>query len=110
MNCHNRASYPPLNFLPIYRGDPHLQHDPTYAAGRLRTEFLLGLCRLKPSELKPVSDAAVTIPADVRTALAAAKRLARSLDQVRAIDYGFSYKDGKTTDRLCSLPHGTGKA
>jgi hypothetical protein len=40
MNCHNRASYPPLNFLPIYRGDPDLQHDPTYAAGRLRTDFL----------------------------------------------------------------------
>jgi hypothetical protein len=40
MNCHNRASYPPLNFLPIYRGDPDLQNDPTYAAGRLRTDFL----------------------------------------------------------------------
>jgi hypothetical protein len=52
-----------------------------------------------------VSDAAVTIPADVRTALAAAKRLARSLDQVRAIDYGFSYKDGKTTDRACVRFH-----
>jgi hypothetical protein len=41
MNCHNRASYPPdINFLPIMRGNPDLQNDPAYAAGRLRGDFL----------------------------------------------------------------------
>lgn len=40
MNCHNRASYPGIRFLPIYRGDPDLAKDPAYAAGRLRTDFL----------------------------------------------------------------------
>lgn len=40
MNCHNRASYPDINFLPIYRGDPDLVKDPAFAAGRLRADFL----------------------------------------------------------------------
>ena len=39
MNCHNRASYPNINFLPVYRGIPDPQ-DPAFAAGRLRTDFL----------------------------------------------------------------------
>jgi hypothetical protein len=39
MNCHNRASDPDLNFLPVYRGDPD-PADAAYAAGRLRTDFL----------------------------------------------------------------------
>lgn len=40
MNCHSRASYPKLGFLPIRRGNPDLQGDPAFAAGRLRTDFL----------------------------------------------------------------------
>jgi hypothetical protein len=41
MNCHNRASYPAdIGFLPIMRGNPDLQSDPAYAAGRLRGDFL----------------------------------------------------------------------
>ena len=40
MNCHNRASFPDIAFLPIYRGDPDLQNDPAFAGGRLRTDFL----------------------------------------------------------------------
>jgi hypothetical protein len=44
MNCHNRASYPlDINFLPIQRGNPDLQGDPAYAAGRLRPDFLWSL-------------------------------------------------------------------
>jgi hypothetical protein len=35
--CHRRASYPPINYLPITRGAADLAHDPAYAAGRLRT-------------------------------------------------------------------------
>jgi hypothetical protein len=42
MNCHNRASYPNDDFfyLPIRRGNPDLQNDPAYAAGKLRGDFL----------------------------------------------------------------------
>jgi hypothetical protein len=40
MNCHNRAAYKPANFLPIFRGNPDLQNDPAYAAGKLRPDFL----------------------------------------------------------------------
>jgi hypothetical protein len=40
MNCHNRASYPGVAFLPIYRGDPDLQKDPAFGVRRLRTDFL----------------------------------------------------------------------
>ncbi|MEJ0077574.1 MAG: hypothetical protein WDO17_19510 [Alphaproteobacteria bacterium] len=44
MNCHNRASYPfDVNFKPIKRGNPDLQNDPAYAAGRLRPDFLWSL-------------------------------------------------------------------
>jgi hypothetical protein len=39
MNCHNRASYPAIPFLPIYRGDADPQ-DPAFASGRLRTDYL----------------------------------------------------------------------
>jgi hypothetical protein len=38
-------------------------------------------------------------PADVAVALTSAKRLARSLDGVRGVDYGFAFEDGKRTDR-----------
>src|ERR1700730_18772107 len=40
-----------------------------------------------------------SLPPDVANALTAAKRLARSLDDVRAVDYGFAYEDGKRTER-----------
>jgi hypothetical protein len=40
MNCHQRASYPSLDFRPIRRGDPDLEHDPAFAKGRLRTDLL----------------------------------------------------------------------
>jgi hypothetical protein len=40
MNCHNRATFPPVSFLPVRRGNPDLQNDPAYAPGRLRTDFL----------------------------------------------------------------------
>jgi hypothetical protein len=36
---------------------------------------------------------------DIANALTAAKRVARSLDNIRAVDYGFAYEDGKRTDR-----------
>jgi len=39
MNCHNRASYPDMSFLPVYRGNPDPQ-DQAFNAGRLRTDFL----------------------------------------------------------------------
>jgi hypothetical protein len=45
------------------------------------------------------------LPDDVSAALVAAKRLARSLDDVRAIDYGFAYEDDKVTDRLAVRFH-----
>jgi hypothetical protein len=44
MNCHHRAAFPgvPTNFsfLPIRRGDPDLQNDPSFGASELRTDFL----------------------------------------------------------------------
>jgi hypothetical protein len=43
LSCHRRASYPLVSFLPVTRGDPDLQNDPAYAAGRLRTSFLWSL-------------------------------------------------------------------
>jgi hypothetical protein len=39
MNCHNRASYPHISFLPVYRGDPDPK-DKAFQPGRLRTDFL----------------------------------------------------------------------
>jgi len=39
------------------------------------------------------------LPAKAASALTAAKRLARSLDNVRAVDYGYAYEDGKRTKR-----------
>lgn len=38
--CHRRASYPAEPFLPVTRGAPDLAHDPAYAPGKLRTNFL----------------------------------------------------------------------
>jgi hypothetical protein len=38
--CHSRASYPPVDFLPVTRGIPDLTNDPAYAPGRLRTNFV----------------------------------------------------------------------
>jgi hypothetical protein len=43
MTCHQRASYPPVNFLPVTRGAPDLAHDAAYAPDRLRTEMLWSL-------------------------------------------------------------------
>ena len=40
MACHARASYPPVSFLPITRGSPHLASDEAYLPGKLRTSFL----------------------------------------------------------------------
>jgi hypothetical protein len=40
LSCHRRASYPPVNFLPVTRGAPDPASDPAYAPGRLRTGFL----------------------------------------------------------------------
>jgi hypothetical protein len=45
------------------------------------------------------------LPPDVQAALTAAKRLARSLDEVRAIDYGYAYENDKLTDRPCVRFH-----
>jgi hypothetical protein len=39
------------------------------------------------------------LPPDAASALTAAKRLARSLDDIRAVDYGFAYEEGQRTDR-----------
>jgi len=43
MACHQRASYPPVAFLPVTRGRPNFQNDPALAPGRLRTSFLWSL-------------------------------------------------------------------
>jgi hypothetical protein len=43
MACHQRASYPPVAFLPVTRGAPNLRNDPALAPGRLRTSFLWSL-------------------------------------------------------------------
>jgi len=46
-----------------------------------------------------MADAPGELTTYVQTALVAAKRLARSLDEVRAVDYGVVHEDGKPTDR-----------
>jgi len=43
MACHQRASYPPVPFLPVTRGRPDPRNDPALAPGRLRTSFLWSL-------------------------------------------------------------------
>ncbi len=43
VNCHSRASYPTISFLPIRRGEPDRQNDPAFAEGRLRTGLLWSL-------------------------------------------------------------------
>jgi hypothetical protein len=40
MTCHRRASYPPVDFLPVTRGSPNLGDDQAYARGKLRTNFI----------------------------------------------------------------------
>ncbi len=40
LTCHQRASYPPVNFLPVSRGVADRASDPAFAPGRLRTGFL----------------------------------------------------------------------
>jgi hypothetical protein len=45
------------------------------------------------------------LPPEVLTALTVAKRRARSLDDIRAVDYGLAYKDGKATDQPCIRFH-----
>jgi hypothetical protein len=37
VNCHSRASYPRIDFLPVLRGHPDLRADPAFGVGRLRT-------------------------------------------------------------------------
>jgi hypothetical protein len=53
MACHRRASYPPVNFLPVTRGTADLAHDRAYAPGQLRTSFLWAIAM----HAKPVDDA-----------------------------------------------------
>lgn len=48
--CHRRAAYPPVNFLPVTRGDPDFLQDPAYAAGLVRTSSLWGLA-LRPTHV-----------------------------------------------------------
>jgi hypothetical protein len=43
MACHQRASYPPVSFLPVTRGAPDPAHDPAFAPGRVRTSSLWSL-------------------------------------------------------------------
>lgn len=43
LSCHDRASYPRTDFLPIKRGEPDPRNDPAYAAGRLRTARIWAL-------------------------------------------------------------------
>jgi len=40
MNCHHRATFDGVSFLPVFRGNPGLQNDPAYAPNLLRTDFL----------------------------------------------------------------------
>lgn len=39
LTCHRRASYPPVSFLPVTRGDADVARDPAYAPGQLRLNF-----------------------------------------------------------------------
>jgi hypothetical protein len=43
MACHQRASYPQIDFLPVTRGAPDVRNDKAYQPGRLRTSFLWSL-------------------------------------------------------------------
>jgi len=45
VSCHRRASYPPIDFLPIRPGRPDPMNDPAFAPGRLRTDFLWSVAR-----------------------------------------------------------------
>jgi hypothetical protein len=56
-----------------------------------------------------MTDIAEPLPPNVQAALVAAKRLARSLDEARAIDYGYAYKDDKLTNRPSVRFHMTRK-
>jgi hypothetical protein len=44
-NCHNRASFPPVSFLPIQRGMPDLKNDPAFSVNRLRTDSIWAIAR-----------------------------------------------------------------
>jgi hypothetical protein len=54
----------------------------------------------KKSQQKPRAAPRQTAPSKIDAALLAAKRMARSLDAIRAIDYGVVYEDDKPTKRL----------
>jgi hypothetical protein len=41
--CHERASYPQMNFLPVTRGAPDVLKDEAHGPGRLRTSFMWSL-------------------------------------------------------------------
>lgn len=43
--CHDRASYPPVSFLPVTRGLPNRSEDPAYSSERLQTDFVWSLAR-----------------------------------------------------------------
>lgn len=43
VNCHARASYPPVDFATVLRGGALLESDPAFAPGRVRTSFLWSL-------------------------------------------------------------------
>jgi hypothetical protein len=43
LSCHERASYPSVDFLPVTRDSGSRGSDPAFDVGRLRTSFLWGL-------------------------------------------------------------------
>lgn len=43
--CHERASYPPVSFLPLTRGAADVANDRAFATGRLRTDMLWSIAR-----------------------------------------------------------------
>lgn len=48
--CHERASYPVTDFLPVRRGLAEPGNDPAFASGRLRTDRLWSLANPPPGE------------------------------------------------------------
>lgn len=49
VNCHNRASFPAVSFLPVRRGAPDLTDDPAYKPGRLRTGQVWSIAHAGPA-------------------------------------------------------------
>ena len=45
IDCHRRASYPPVSFLPIRRGTPEAQGDPATDSSQLQTDFIWSVAR-----------------------------------------------------------------